>query len=121
MKKIKASLIKRLLRISGQAWSVQFWSSLSILSLSYSWTLRVSWSTLGGVWHTWSFGPRRQRKSKKSQHDIEINSYNEFFLQVPSCMYIFLTSFGMHGTCMWVLGYYLSLAWRIAWIDNGFS
>ena len=50
----------------------------------------------------------------KAQEDTGINKYNEFFLQVPSCMYVFLTSFGMHGTCMWFFGYGLSLAWRIA-------
>ena len=47
MKKIEAPFIKRLLRISGQAFanllSVQFWSSLIILSLSltHSWTPRI--------------------------------------------------------------------------------
>jgi len=36
-------------------------------------------------------------------------------------MYDFVTSFGMHGICMWFLGYVLSLAWKIAWIDSGFN
>jgi len=34
-------------------------------------------------------------------------------------MYDFITSFGMHGICMWIIGYDLSLAWRIAWVDIG--
>ena len=38
----------------------------SILSLSHSLGhLEFSWSTLGGVCYTWSFGARRQRKSRK--------------------------------------------------------
>jgi len=41
-------------------------------------------------------------------------------LQVASFMYDFFTSFGMHGTCMWFLGYDLSLAWRMVGIDSGF-
>ncbi len=67
-----------------------------------------------------SFGERRKRKSRKSQEDTGISSYNVFFLQVSSCMYDFLYILGMHGICMWLFGYDLSLAWRIAWIDNGF-
>jgi len=35
-------------------------------------------------------------------------------------MYDFLSSFGMHGICMWSFGYDLALAWRISWIDSGF-
>ena len=56
----------------------------------------------------------------KAQEDIGIRNYNEIFLQVPICMYVFLTSFGMHDICMWIIiGHDLSLAWRIVWIDNG--
>ena len=73
------------------------------------------------VWHTWSFGARSQRRSMKSQEDIGTNNYNGFWLQVLSYMYVFLTSFAMHGTCMWFLGYDISLAWRISWIDSGFA
>ena len=50
----------------------------------------------------------------KVQEESEINKYNEFSLQVLSCMYVFLASFGMHGICMWFIGHDLSLAWRIA-------
>ena len=61
MKKIEASLIKkaskdqltsswlRLLPFNVNLWSVQFWSSLIILSLSHTLGyLEFSWSTLGG-------------------------------------------------------------------------
>ena len=54
------------------------------------------------------------------QEDIEVNSYKGFCLQVPSCMYEFLASFGMQCICMWFFGHDLSLAWRNAWIDGGF-
>ena len=53
------------------------------------------------------------------QEDIKISSYNGFLLQLPNCMYVFLTSFWMHGICMWIIDHDLSLAWRIAWIDSG--
>ena len=66
-------------------------------------------------------GTRRQRKSRKTQEDIGISSYNEFCLQVLSCMYVFLTSFGMHGICMWFIDHDLSLVWRIALIEIGFA
>jgi len=47
----------------------------------------------------------------KAQEDIGIRNYNEIFLQVPICMYVFLTSFGMHDICMWIIiGHDLSLA-----------
>jgi len=62
-----------------------------------------------------------QRKSRKSQEDIRINNYNRFFLQVSSGMYVFLIIFGMHDICMWFIDHNLSLAWRISWIDSGFS
>ena len=81
------------------------------LSLSYSWLHRVFLQHSWRVWHTWILGARRH------QHQ----QLHQIFLQVPSCMYDFFTSFGIHGTCMWFLGYDLSLAWRIAWIDNGFA
>ena len=60
-------------------------------------------------------------KSREAQQDIGFNSYRWISLQVSSCMYGFLDSFGMQGTCMWLLGYDLSLAWRISWIDSGFT
>jgi len=44
-------------------------------------------------------GERRKRKSTKAQEEIKISSY-KFFLQVLSCMYVFLTRFGMHGIHM---------------------
>jgi len=53
-------------------------------------------------------------KRRKVQEDIRINNYNMFFLQVSIFIYGFLTSFGIHGICMWFIGHDLSLAWRIA-------
>ena len=34
-------------------------------------------------------------------------------------MYDFFTNFVMHDICMWILGYDLSLTWKINWIDSG--
>ena len=103
--------------------SVQFWNSHFLLtlsiSLSYSWKLRVFLSTLEGVWHTWSFGATRKRKRRKAQEDIGINNYDVFFLQVLRSIYVFFTSFGMHGICMWFVDCDLSWAWRVVGIDSG--
>ena len=56
--------------------------SLFSLSLSYSWRLRVFLEKSWRVWHTWIFGARRQRKSRKVQEGIGINNYIGF-----SCKY----------------------------------
>ena len=90
---------------------------LILFSLSYSCTLRVSWSIVAYL----GFGERRQRKSSKAQEDNGINSDNGFSLQVQTCMYDFLAIFGMHCICMKLFRYDLSLASRIGWIDNGFA
>lgn len=94
--------------------------ALILFSLSYSWTLRVFLEHSWRVWHTWMLGTRRQRKSRKEQEGIGIRSYNSFFLQVPSCMYVCLISFGMKGICMRSIGHDLPLAWRITQIESGF-
>ena len=39
-----------------------------------------------------------------------LDNYIRFFLQVMSCMYVFLTSFGTNGICMWFLAHNVSLA-----------
>jgi hypothetical protein len=82
--------------------SVQFWSSL-IISLSLSHTLgylEFSWSTLGGcgILGFWSKKAKEEQESARGHRDQQLH---QIFLQVPSCMYVFLTSFGMHGICMW--------------------
>jgi len=105
-------LIKRLLRTSWKDFDMFCWSSL-LFSLSYSWTLRVFFEHSWRVWNTWSFLARRKRKSKKVQEGIGINNKNGFCLELLSCMYVFLTSFGMHGTCIWFMGHDLSLTWKI--------
>jgi len=48
------------------------------------------------------------------QEDNVVNNYNMIALHILSCMYDFLASIGMHGICMWLFGYDLSLAQRIA-------
>ena len=53
------------------------------------------------------------------QEEIRISSDSGIFLQVLSFMYVLFTIFGTHGLYMWIIGHDLSLAWRIAWIDNG--
>ena len=127
MKKIKASLIKRILRISSQLLLVISFCQFYLGSLSLSYILSHSLGHKVFFENSWwsvvylGFGSRRQRKSRKAKEDSGINNYNGFCLQVPSCMYDFLASFGMHGTCMSFLGCDMSLAWRISWIDNGFS
>ena len=63
-----------------------------------------------------------RKKAKEEQESIRRHRHqqlHQIFLQVPSCMYDFFTSFGMHGTCMWFLGYDLSLAWRVVGIYSG--
>jgi len=66
MKKIEASSIKRLPRINTQIF-VSSVLELSPFSLSHTLgNLEFSWRTLGGVWHTWRFGERRQIKSMKA-------------------------------------------------------
>jgi len=91
--------------------------SIFSLSLSYSWT-EFSWSTLeecGILGVLEQEGKGREGKCKRTSG---INSYNGFSLQVSSCVYLFLTSFGMHGICMWFVGFDLSLAWRMVGIDS---
>ena len=54
------------------------------------------------------------------RENIKINNYSKFCLQIPSCMYVFLTSFGMHGICMWFANCDLSWAWSVVGNDSGF-
>ena len=74
LKKLEASLIKWLLRISWQVFSYTY-GSHSILSLSYSWILRVflenSWRSVAYL----GFGERSKMKSREAQQDIGFNSY----------------------------------------------
>jgi len=98
-----------------------FRSSLIILSLSHTLgCLEFSWNTLGGCGILGSLekeGKGRVGKHKRALASIAISD----FLQVPSYMYDLFSSFGMHDTCIWFLGYDLSLAWRMAGIDSGLS
>ena len=82
--------------------------------------LEYSWGTLGGVRHTWDFeqeGKERQ-ESARGHRDQQLQ---QNFSQLSSFLYDFLSSYGMHGICMWQFGYDLSLAQRNAWIDGVFS
>ena len=65
---------------------------------------------------SWIIKAKVEQESARGHRDQQLQ---QDFLQVPSCMRVFLTSFGMHDICMWIIGHDLSLAWRIAWIDNG--
>ncbi len=92
-----------------------------ILSLSYFSIHRVflehSWSSLAYL-EFWSKKAKEEKESTRGHRDQQRQCV---FLAGTECMYVFLTSFGMHGICMWFLGYDMSLAWRISWIDNGFA
>jgi len=66
---------------------------------------------------SWSKKTKEEKESARGHQDQQLH---HIFLQVPSCMYVSFTSFGMHGICMWILGHDFSFAWRIAWIDIGF-
>ena len=66
---------------------------------------------------SWSKKANEDQESTRGHQDQQLH---QFFLQVPSCMYVVFTSFGMNEICMWILGHDLSLAWRIAWIESGF-
>jgi len=69
MKKIEASMIKRLMRISSQLLSVLAWSPI-FYSLSHTLAhLDFSWSTLEALWHTLDLeqeGKGRARKCKRT-------------------------------------------------------
>ena len=65
---------------------------------------------------SWS---KKEKEEKESVRGYQDEQLHQIFLQVSSCMYDLFTSFGMHGTCMWFLGYDLSLAWRMVGIDSG--
>ena len=102
MKKIKASIIKRLLRISCYLFLVQFWSSLSILSYFLHF-----WSTL-------ALEKGRKRKDneiKGQERKVGSSNFNIRILQVTCCMCNFLAGMWMHGTHMLLLVHFLSLAW----------
>ena len=67
------------------------------------------------------FVTRRKRKSRKAKEDIGINNYNGFFLQVPSYMYDFLASFGMHGIGMCVYGPLVINGMGFSRCDSGYN
>lgn len=64
---------------------------------------------------------KKEEEELESVRGHQDQQLQRFFLQVLNCMYDFLTIFGMHSICMWFIGHDLSLAWRIVWIDNGFT
>jgi len=129
MKKIEASLIKRLRGISTQIWSLlafiivnfcQFilYHPHSILSLSHTLGhLDFSWSTLGGAWHTQDLEQERKEKVGKDKRKMRSVTAIGF-----SCMYQVACMISLLVlACMWFLCYDLSLALRIVWIDSGFA
>ena len=88
MKKIEASLIKRLLRIGWQASSFQcehFVNSVLelshySLSLSYSWILRVFLEHSWRVWNTWDFWSKKEKKEKESTRGHQDQQLQQVFL-----------------------------------------
>lgn len=96
----------------------------SIISFSHTLVhLEKHWSIFGACLEHSSFHQNwrnKEKESKKVKGDNGIDYYSGFSLQVPSCMYDFHASFGMHGICMCLFGYDLSLAQRIAQIDSDF-
>jgi len=64
------------------------------------------------------------RNKAKEEQEITRRHWDQqlhhIYLHVSSRMYVSLTSFDMHGICMWILGHDLSFAWSISWIDSGF-
>jgi len=49
-----------------------------------------------------------------------IKQLQQEYLQVTCCMYDFLASFGMHGICMCVFGYFLSISWVLLGFNSSF-
>ena len=70
--------------------------AFSLFSLSYFWTLRVSWRNFG-------IGARKAKKARGSKDQAWKGMFKQLqqaSLKVSTCMCIFLTIFGMHGiTC----------------------
>ena len=108
---------KRIMRIISSIFPFLAWSSL-LFYLSHTLAhVDRSWSILEARW-IWR---KKAKESMKVQGDSEISSHNWIALKVLSCVYDLIASFGMHVLCMWLFGYDFSLAWRIFWIDSGFS
>jgi len=66
---------------------------------------------------SWSKKAKEERESARRHGDQQLH---HIFLQVPSFMHVSFTSFCMHDTCIWFLGYDMSLSWRLSSIHNGF-
>ena len=68
----------------------------------------------------------RQRKEKQSKgrreqsKKIWLKQLQREYLQVSSCIYDFLASFGMHGTCMCVFGSHPVIGMGFSKCDIGF-
>ena len=90
--------MKRILRIN----TLTFVSSILelshySLSLSHSWILRVFLESSWRVWHTWSFGARRKRKSKRIVGSMTTKDFSSRY-QV-SCMFSSLALTCMAYSC----------------------
>ena len=114
MKKIEASLIKRLLRISGEGLISLFLEvshySLSSILLVLRVFLEHSWR----VWHTWILGARRKRKRRKVQEGIGINNYIRFSCRYQvACMIYSLVLECMAYACGFLVMFY---HWHGGWL-----
>ena len=64
---------------------------------------------------------RKQRKEMIKKGKVGSSGYKEITLQISSFMYDFLANFGMHGTCMCVLGSLAIIGMGFSRCDNGFK
>ena len=87
MKKIEATLIKMLMRINWYLFSIQFWSSLSILSLTHSWTLRV-------FLEHFSIGSRKEKKEKRKENIKKGRAGSSIYNKI-TCRYRFACMISM--------------------------
>ena len=109
MKKIEASIIKRILRINSQFFSVWLWNWFH----KEKSTKRRTQAKKG-----------RQRKDKESKGQARKSQIKQLqwdYLRVSSCMYDFLASFGMHGTCMCVFDSLIFIGMGFSRCDSGFK
>ena len=114
LKKIEASLIKELMRISWYLF-VSSILELSLFSLSHSWTLRVflEHSNIGS--RKAKEVPRRQRKAKIKQRRVGLSDYNRITYRYRVTCVISLIFFA----CMVYACVYLVLFLSLAWVLPG--
>ena len=82
--------------------------------------------TLGHLEFSWSILAMDQRRtknakgSKNQEKKSNIKQLQRDYLQVSNCMCDFLSRFGMHGTCMCVLGSLVAIGMGFSRCDSVF-